>query len=360
MDPEEKKENKVLGGTTTVDSYVKDDAAKKLEEGLMTAEDKEMKALADAQQQQLRGEMGAADAQISSVADLLSVAEKERAAQRANDETARKRESALRYISGVGDAISGVANLVGTAYGASNQQQTYNAPGLMSKIDASRAQRTQKMEDLNKKIDELRQRETALKSAKSLREAQLNAAHAKEQLALKQQQEATAREEAWKKKQYNQQQEQFQFRKTQQEQENEYRKSQSETAQQQWQKQYELQVKKFNEEQKDNYYNITLNSESLDVPKEKLNEANIERIFQMLPAEIRDSVKGEEYTKYESDPEFPGSEPIKTTGYHAPTAKQKLAAISAYADSDIKVKNELRRLAGVKTKDLDPNNDNNL
>ena len=203
MDPEKKKDDKILGGTTAVDSYVKDDAAKKLEEGLMTAEDKEMKALTDAQQQQLRGEMGAADAKISSVADLLSVAEKERAAKRANDAQAQKRENALRYIAGIGDSISGVANLVGVAQlGASNQQQTYNAPGLMSKIDASRAQRTQKMEDLNKKIDELRQRETDLKSAKSLREAQLNAAHAKEQLALKQQQEATAREEAWKKREH--------------------------------------------------------------------------------------------------------------------------------------------------------------
>ena len=201
MDPE-KKEYTVLGGTTTFDSSVKDDAAKKLEEGLMTAEDKEMKALTDAQQQQLRGEMGAADAQISSVADLLSVAEKERAARLANDATYQKRENAFKYIAGIGDAISGVANLVGTAHGAANQQQTYNAPGLMSKIESSRAQRTQKMEDLNKKIDELRQRETDLKSAKSLREAQLNAAHAKEQLALKQQQEATAREEAWKQREY--------------------------------------------------------------------------------------------------------------------------------------------------------------
>lgn len=360
MNPEEKKEDKILGGTTTLDSSVKMDAAKKLEEGLMDADAKQMRDLENAQNMQMQGEKGAADAQIKSVADLLTVAERERRASKAYDAQAQKRENALRYIAGVGDAISGVANLVGTAHGAAHQQQTYNAPGLMSKIESSRAQRTKKMEDLNKRIDELRQRETELKSAKSLREAQLKATHAKEQLALKQQQEATAREEAWKKKQYEQQQEQFQFRKTQQEQENEYRKSQSETAKQQWQKQYELQVKKFNEEQKDNYYNITLNSESLDLPKEKLNEANIERIFQMLPPEIRESVKGEEYTKYESDPEFPGSEPIKTTGYHAPTAKQKLAAISAYADSDIKVKNELRRLAGVKPNNLDPNNDNNL
>ena len=202
MNPEEKKEDKILGGTTTLDSSVKMDAAKKLEEGLMDADAKQMRDLENAQNMQMRGEKGAADAQIKSVADLLTVVERERRASKAYDAQAQKRENALRYIAGVGDAISGVANLVGTAHGAANQQQTYNAPGLMSKIESSRAQHTQKMEDLNKKIDELRQRETDLKSAKSLREAQLNAAHAKEQLALKQQQEATAREEAWKKKEH--------------------------------------------------------------------------------------------------------------------------------------------------------------
>ena len=203
MNPEEKKEDKILGGTTTLDSSVKMDAAKKMEEGLMDADAKQMQDLENAQNMQMRGEKGAADAQIKSVADLLTVAERERRASKAYDAQAQKRENALRYIAGVGDAISGVANLVGVAeLGASNQQQTYNAPGLMSKIESSRAQRTQNMEDLNKRIDELRQRETDLKSAKSLREAQLNAAHAKEQLALKQQQEATAREEAWKKKEH--------------------------------------------------------------------------------------------------------------------------------------------------------------
>lgn len=152
--------------------------------------------------QQIQAENAVADNQINSVADLVSAAEKERSSRLANDETARRRENAYRYIAGVGDAISGVANLVGTAHGAAHQQQTYNAPGLMSKIESSRAQRTKKMEDLNKKIDELRQRETDLKSAKSLREAQLKATHAKEQRALRIQQEATAREEAWKEKEH--------------------------------------------------------------------------------------------------------------------------------------------------------------
>lgn len=152
--------------------------------------------------QQIQAENAVANNQINSVADLVSAAEKERSSRLANDETARRRENAYRYIAGVGDAISGVANLVGTAHGAAHQQQTYNAPGLMSKIESSRAQRTKKMEDLNKKIDELRQRETELKSAKSLREAQLKATHAKEQRALRIQQEAAERENYWKQKRH--------------------------------------------------------------------------------------------------------------------------------------------------------------
>lgn len=194
MDPEKKKDEKILGGTTTLDSYAKEDD--------LDPETQARLNLAEMHTEQKIAENAAFDAQISSVADLISAAEKERETRLANDEKARKRENAFRYIAGIGDAISGVANLVGTAHGAANQKQTYTSPGLMSKIESSRAKRTQKMEDLNKKIDELRQRETELKSAKTLREAQLNAAHAKEQLALKQQQDATAREEAWKNKEY--------------------------------------------------------------------------------------------------------------------------------------------------------------
>ena len=360
---------KVLGGTATLDSFAKEDAAKKLEDRSPEVLAKEANHDADtqarldlisSQNDALAAQKQYDAAEVKGVSDLIRLAEHERETMRANDETARKRENAFRYIVGLGDAISGVANLVGTAHGAANQKQEYNAPRLMEKIEQARAQRTQSMDELNTKLDELRGRERDLKTAGSLREAQLRANQAQEQLELRHKQEATAREQAWKQKEYELKQEQFNFRKEQQRADNEYRQAQSRIAQQQWQKQYDLQMLKFKEEQKNDYYNITLKAESFDIPKEKINEANIERIFKMLPEDVRNSVKGEEYTKYESDPEFPGSEPIKTTGYHAPSTAQKLAAISAFADSDINIKNELKRLAGLKTENLDPNNDSNL
>lgn len=202
---------KVLGGTTTLDSFAKEDAAEKLEDRSPEVLAKEANHDADtqarldlisSQNDALAAQKQYDAAEVKGVSDLIRLAEHERETMRANDETARKRENAFRYIVGLGDAISGVANLVGTAHGAANQKQEYNAPRLMEKIEQARAQRTQSMDELNTKLDELRGRERDLKTAGSLREAQLRAAHAKEQQAVRQQQEATAREQAWKQKEY--------------------------------------------------------------------------------------------------------------------------------------------------------------
>ena len=101
------------------------------------------------------------------------------------DETARKRENAFRYISGVGDTISSLANLVGVANGASNQAQTYNSHAVVQKAEEARKARKLEMEDLSKRYDEMNARLRELKAAGSLREAELAAANAKEMADLK-------------------------------------------------------------------------------------------------------------------------------------------------------------------------------
>ena len=83
-----------------------------------------------------------------------------------------------------------------------NQKQTYSSSALEEKVEAARERRSKEMESLNTKIDELRQRVKDVKSAGSLQEAQLRANQAQEQLELRHKQEATAREEAWKQKEY--------------------------------------------------------------------------------------------------------------------------------------------------------------
>lgn len=110
----------------------------------------------------------------------------------ANDETARRRENAMRYISGLGDTLSSVANLIGVAKGASNQNQTYNSHAVVQKAEEARKARKLEIDDLSKRLDEMLARQRELKAAGSLKEAEIAARQAKELAA----QEAAARKAA--------------------------------------------------------------------------------------------------------------------------------------------------------------------
>lgn len=299
------------------------------------------------------------NAQYQNMGQIIEAAEAKIADARQKDEVARRRENAFRYISGLGDTLSGVANLIGTAHGASNQNQTYNSHAVVQKAEEARKARKLKIEDLSKRLDEMTTRQRELKAAGSLEEAKLAAQHAKDMATLQSKQRTAgeaaqryaderadralryAREDWQKERAFNAQQEQVK------------------QAQDNWQKNYDLQLAKFNEEQKGNKYNFTLSTGSIDIPKEKINDANIERIFQMLPEEMRSAIKGEQYTEIVPN-DNPLSEPVKKTSYKAPSIAQKLAAIAAEADNNPAIQNELRRLAGMKIQDVDPNNDPDL
>ena len=278
-------------------------------------------------------------AQYKNQGEIISAAEAKWNEAKQKDETARRRENAFRYISGLGDTLSGVANLVGTAYGAANQQQTYNSHAVVQKAEAARKARKLEMDDLSKRLDEMKARQRDIQAAGSLKEAELKVKQDKETAALA----ASQRKAADEAKRYADTQS---YRAKRDATEDWQRNRNFEEQQEQWQKNYNLQLRKFNEEQKGNKYNFTFSDGSIDIPKEKLNDANVERIFQMLPEGIRASVKGEQTTVYESD-EFGNS--VRKTGNKAPTLAQKLSAIGAYADSDSTVKAELLRLAGKTT-----------
>lgn len=141
------------------------------------------------------------DGQINGLADLAGTLDERLRERRSQDENYQKRENAYRYIAGIGDAISGVANLVGTAHGASNQEQTYNAPALVQKAEESRKARKLEMDKITERIDEMRAREKELRGAKDLKTAELRAQENKAVRELKMKQDEIAREEAWKKKQ---------------------------------------------------------------------------------------------------------------------------------------------------------------
>lgn len=285
-------------------------------------------------------------AQYKNQGEIISAAEAKWNEAKQKDETARRRENAFRYISGLGDTLSGVANLVGTAHGAANQQQTYNSHAVVQKAEAARKARKLEMDDLSKRLDEMKARQRDLKAAGSLKEAELKVKQDKETAALA----ASQRKAADEAKRYADTQSYRAMRDaTEDWQKNRAFNAQQAAAkqtQENWQKTYDMQYAKFKKEQDSNNYNFTLANESIDIPKEKLNDVNVERIFQMLPEGIRASVKGEQTTVYESD-EFGNS--VRKTGNKAPTLAQKLAAIGAYADSDSTVKAELLRLAGKTT-----------
>ena len=298
----------------------------------------EAAALKAAQDAELAGVQAYNTAQYNNLGQIVGDIESKINVAKAKDETAQKRENAYRYISGLGDTLSSLANLVGTAHGAANQQQTYNSSAVVQKAEEARKARKIEMDDLSKRMDEMKTREREMKAAGSLKEAELLAKQRRENLQLASQQR-TAEQAA-------QQYDAAQIRQAERDARADFVADRAYQAQQdQWQKTYNMQYAKFKEEQKGNSYNFTLANESIDVPKEKLNDVNVERIFQMLPEEIRKTIKGEQITTYEPD-EFGTSQ--RVTSHKAPSLAQKLAAIGAYADSNPTVKAELLRLAGKK------------
>ena len=106
------------------------------------------------------------------------------------DAVALKREKAMRYISGLGDTLSSIANLVGTAHGAANQNQTYHSNTVVQKAEEARKARKIEIDALNDRLNEMLARQRELKAAGNLKAAEVAARQAKEQAALQAQQAA--------------------------------------------------------------------------------------------------------------------------------------------------------------------------
>lgn len=176
-------------------------AAKKAARDAANAE--ETAALQALQAKELEGLQQHNAAQYSNLGQIVADIQSKIDVAKAKDETAQKRENAYRYISGLGDTLSSLANLVGVANKASNQQQTYNSHAVVQKAEEARKARKIEMDDLSKRADEMQARLRDMKAAGSLGEAQMGVQHQKEQMALKAQQEA--RELAAAKTAYEQQ-----------------------------------------------------------------------------------------------------------------------------------------------------------
>lgn len=97
---------------------------------------------------------------------------------------ALKREKAMRYISGLGDTLSSIANLVGTAHGAANQEQTYHSNTVVQKAEEARKARKIEIDALSDRLNEMLARQRELRAAGNLKAAEVAARQAKEQAAL--------------------------------------------------------------------------------------------------------------------------------------------------------------------------------
>ena len=132
------------------------------------------------------------------VSDIVAEAEANLGTMKVQDEEAQKRSEAFRYIAGLGDTLSGLANVVGTSFGAQNQQQTYNGGYVAEKAEQSRKERKLEMDKISTRLDEMRAREKDLKTAGSLAEAELKAKQARETAAERIRVDALERETKYK------------------------------------------------------------------------------------------------------------------------------------------------------------------
>lgn len=111
--------------------------------------------------------------QLSGYGEFLREVGKRQMELNAQDAEAKRKADAYRYIAGVGDAISGVANLVGTAHGAVNQPQAYNAPEIVQKAETARKERKLEIDQLKARLDELKAHRTALEGERELKLGEL-------------------------------------------------------------------------------------------------------------------------------------------------------------------------------------------
>ena len=113
--------------------------------------------------------------EISGYDKLYEEAMKRKEALADLDKKKSKKENAYRYITGVGDLVSGFANLVGTAHNASHQDQTYVAPELVKKAEAARKERKLEMDALDKRLNEMRARKDALVTQRDTKLSEIDA-----------------------------------------------------------------------------------------------------------------------------------------------------------------------------------------
>lgn len=122
--------------------------------------------------------------EVGDTDSLLKAIDEEKKAMSAKDETARKREAAYGLVAGIGDAISGFANLYGTTRNAENQPQTYASSKVAQSAEAMRRERKLDMQTLKERAKELEKQRRSLRAAYENDADEMDARHGREREGL--------------------------------------------------------------------------------------------------------------------------------------------------------------------------------
>lgn len=318
----------------------------------------ELNTLKEAQKDEASALADSNEAQYSNLGQIIGNIQSKIDAAHVEDEATKKRENAYRYITGLGDTLSSLANLVGVANKASNQKQTYNSHAVVQKAEEARKARKLELDDLNKQADEMQARLREMKAAGSLNEAKMSAQHRKEEMQLKALQE---KERLAEKKRLDEI-----FREDKKRKEDIAIQDRRREEDKEFQKQQAEDTRKFNASEnaknranqkamndadnasaerryktsggsgasKGEEFNLG-NGEFVSVPKDRMNEYNITELYDMVPESIKETAGRPKMDAYG-----------EVIGYYPPTQKEMLQAINRAAQNDPKIKDAIRNLGG--------------
>lgn len=306
--------------------------------------------------------------EVDKLGDVVKNLEKEIAKNKEDDEVANRRGRNMRLIAGISDGLTALANLVGTSKGATHTQFTGALGHLTERLDALRKERAAELKDKRDRLDRLSKEEREMRLAYA-REAE-SKRRWDEEMAFKKQQEDTDNEQ-WDKN--------FAFQEQKEKTENEHWDKEFAFNREKWDKDfglrekqvtaeidlankkyeeakrhnkateaaawsnYALNLKRFEEEKKNNAYSIEVGKERIFIPKYGMNTGNIDPLFNSLPEEYKKLAQGAR--KEHVDPitrEITYGEPL------APTLEAKLGAIATYAQKDPKIAEALKAMANKK------------
>lgn len=259
----------------------------------------------------------------------------------ANDETAQRRGRSMKMIAGISDGLASLANLIGVGQGGSNIDMGTGAlTPLEQKLEAARLERKADIKSIDDRLDQYRnqldqirmQKGSALSNYYQQKEkdAKADARH-KEEMDYKKGRDKVADE-------------QFTQRIEAMTADREQRKVES-------QRNYTLALEQLNQAAEEkgltgSFPVLVGDNEILDIPKSKINNETIGRIYHSLPSKYQDLAKGKEIYELQTD-ENGTQVKVGTGRYEQPSLNEMLAAIGAASRESTEIQDELRKLAGT-------------